>query len=457
MEIDKDVAVELTATGPSRKDFIRTAGIAAAGAAAAVAGVPQVARAASVQVGRDLSPISLTVYRGTVTTGHDWNADIFAKFEKQNPNITVKSLFAPLSTTDEHGLVVSQLAAGSSAVDIYSGDVIWPPEFAAAGWILPIDKYIDDAFRNDLLPGPKLGCTVNGKLYAFPFFTDAGVLYYRTDLLAKYKLSPPQTYMDLITAAQTVTKHEPSVPYGMLWQGAQYEGLFCDICELIWSNGGNILENFTGPKVVVNSPQNQVAVQFMVDTIQKYKIAPLAVTTYKEEDTRHLFQNGKSVFMRNWPYVWTNGNDPKQSSIVGKFQLKTTVKGPSGKVGASCLGGWNMFINAKSNHPDEAAKLALFITSFESQKYLSINAGNSPTRSSVYKDPDVLKKNPWYAHFYDVIRSALPRPVSKYETKISDRFTRQINAALLGQVSVSTALANAQRDIEALVGNSNQP
>jgi multiple sugar transport system substrate-binding protein len=456
METDKDVATSPTTSESSRKDFLRTAGVAVAGAAVATS-VPQVARAASVRVVRDLAPVTVNFWRGTVTTGHDYEGDLITKFEKANPGITVKSLFAPNSTTDQYSLLVSQFAGGTSDIDLIQGDVIWAAAFASAGWLLPVDKYMSAATHADTLPGPLLSCTLNGKLYALPYYTDAGVLYYRTDLLAKYKLQPPKTFADVINASMTVIKHEPSVPYGILWQGKQYEGLFCDVCELIWSNGGNILQNFSGPKVVINSPQNVAAMQWMVDTVQKYKIAPLGVTTYDEDASRHLFQNGKSLFLRNWPYVWALGNDPTQSTIVGKFQLGAIPRGPSGKQGASCLGGWNMMINAKSKNPDAAAKLAVYLTNYDSQKYNSINGGFSPTLASVYKDPDVLKKNPWYAHFFPAIKSALPRPVSKDEAKISDRVTTQIHAALLGQVSVPTALANAQRDVENLMSSNGQP
>jgi multiple sugar transport system substrate-binding protein len=454
MDQEKDsVTSSQPISATSRKDFLKTAGAVAAGAAAVAAGAPAIAQAAvpeRARVVRDLAPITLTVYRGSVTTGHDYELDLFNKFMKQNPNIKIKSLFAPLSTTDEHSLVVAQLSGGSGAVDLYSGDVIWPPEFAAAGWILPVDKWITEEFRADLLPGPKLGTTVNGKMYAFPFFTDSGIFVYRTDLLSKYKLPVPQTWSDVIHAAQTVLAHEKSVPNGVLWQGLQYEGLFCDICELFWGNGGNVLQNFTGPKVVLDSPNNRAALQFMVDAIQKYKIAPLAVTTYKEDDTRHLWEAGKSVFMRNWPYVWALGNKPG-SKVAGKFGIAKVPHGPMGK-SASCLGGWNMMINAKSANPDAAAKLALFLTSFESQKFRSMTQSSSPTRASVYSDPEVLKVNPWYKSFFPVIKSALPRPVSKYETKISDRITRQVHAALLKQIDVATALKNAQKDVEQIVG-----
>ncbi len=450
MDLEQNVAPEQPMSASSRKDFLKAGGAVALGAAALAAGAPTLAEAAKPRVVRDLSPITLTLSRGSVN-GHDWMQDLIDKFTAKNPNIKVKSLFAPQSSTATHDQYVAQLSGGSSAVDLYQVDVIWPPEFAAAGWILPVDKWITGTFRDDLLPGPKLGTTIGGKMYAFPLFTDSGILVYRTDLLAKYKQAPPQTFMDLVKVAQTIMKHEPSVPNGILWQGAQYEGLFCDVCELIWGNGGNILENFTGPKVVIDTPNNRYAVQWMVDTIHKYKIAPLAVTTYMEEDTRHLWENGKSVFMRNWPYVWALGNLPS-SKVHGKFQIKTQVHGPNGKP-AACLGGWNLAINAKSNNPDAAAKLALHLTSYESQKYQSIKASLNPTLASVYHDPDVLKVNPWYKNFFPVVKGALPRPVSKYETKISDRFTRQVHAALLGQISVATALQNAQKDVEEVMGN----
>ncbi len=438
-----------TTTGQSRKDFLKKGGLIVAGSAALAAGAPAIAEAAKPRVTRELATITLTVYRGTVTTGHDYEQDLYNKFEAKNPGIKIKSLFAPLSTTDEHGLVVAQLSGGSSSVDLYSGDIIWPPEFAAAGWILPVDKWITEEFKADLLPGPKLGSTINGKMYAFPFFTDAGIFVYRKDLLAKYKQPIPQTWSDIVRTSLAILPHEPSVPNGILWQGLQYEGLFCDVCELFWGNGGNVLQNFTGPKVILDSPNNRAAVQFMVDAINKYHIAPLAVTTYKEEDTRHLWEQGKSIFMRNWPYVWANGNKPG-SKVAGKFGIAKVPHGPMGQ-SASCLGGWNMMINAKSANPDAAAKLALYLTSFEAQKYRSITQSSSPTRASVYTDPDVLKVNPWYKSFFPVIKSALPRPVSKYETKISDRVTRQVHSALLKQIDVATALKNAQADVEQIV------
>jgi len=455
---DKDVTPVETVNNTSRKGFLKTGGVVALGAAAIAVGTPALAEAAKPYVTRDESTVTLTFSRGSVTTGHDFTQDLLNKFTKQT-GIKVKSLFAPVSSTDTHNLYVAQLSGGSTSVDLYDCDVIWPPQFAAAGWVLPVDKYIPDSFKKDLLPGPLLGTKVNGKIYAFPNRTDSGLLAYRTDLLAKYKFAPPQTWNDIIRISQTIIKHEKGVPYGILWQGAQYEGLFCNICELFWQNGGNVLQNYSGSTVVIDSPNNRAALQFMVDSIHKYNIAPVALSTYKEDDCRHLFEQGKSVFMRNWPYIWgkTASNDPKASKVAGKFKMIPLPHGPSGK-SAGALGGWNYAINAKSKNPDAAVKLALFLTSYESQKFLTINSGTEPTLDSLYHDEAVLNAVPYFKQFYPVVRGALPRPVSKYETQISDRVTKQVNSAIKGQISVAEALKNAQRDVQSIVGGgSNTP
>ena len=132
LEKDEDVTTDPAGAGPNRKEFLRAAGIATAVAAAAVA-APGLARASSVRVVRDLAPVTVTISRGAVTTKDDWMGNVIARFEKANPEIKVKSLFAPQSSTDAHNQYVAQLSGGSSAVDIYQVDVIWPPEFAAAG------------------------------------------------------------------------------------------------------------------------------------------------------------------------------------------------------------------------------------------------------------------------------------------------------------------------------------
>ena len=446
LEKDEDVTTDPAGAGPNRKEFLRAAGIATAGAAAAVA-APGLARASSARVVRDLAPVTVTISRGAVTTKNDWMGNVIARFEKANPEIKVKSLFAPQSSTDAHNQYVAQLSGGSSAVDIYQVDVIWPPEFAAAGWLLPVDKYITDSFKTDLLHGPRLGTTVNGKMYAIPYYTDVGMLFYRTDLLAKYKLAPPQTFADLVAASQTIIKQEKGVPYGVLWQGAQYEGLFCDICELFWGNGGNILENFTGPKVVINSPQNQVALQFMVDTIHRYKIAPLAVTTYTEEETRHLFQNGKSLFLRNWPYVYSLATTDAASKIKGKFAV-APLPGKDGP-GASSLGGHSEAITTYSKYKGTALDFLKFIEESDQQKFFMTQGSLAPVLEGIYTDSALVAKFPYLPTLLTSIQNAVPRPVTPFYPAVTKAIQDNSFAALQGTKTSQQAVTDMDAAIKA--------
>src|SRR5579862_1654459 len=110
MEKDNDALVAPTA-GPSRKNFLRTAGAVAAGAVAA-ASLPEVARAARVGEIRSLAPVTVNFFRGAPTSGPDYEGNLITNFEKANPGIAVKQLFGPLSTTSMYDILISQLAAG---------------------------------------------------------------------------------------------------------------------------------------------------------------------------------------------------------------------------------------------------------------------------------------------------------------------------------------------------------
>ncbi|MBE3556375.1 MAG: extracellular solute-binding protein [Firmicutes bacterium] len=153
---------------------------------------------------------------------------------------------APPSTDDYHSMAVRQLQAKSPEVDVYAIDVIWVPEFAAAGWVKDLTDKLSP-MKGDYLEGPMNAVTYQGKMYAAPYRTDTGVLYYRSDLVS----APPKTWTDLENDAKAGMAK--GVANGFVWQGKQYKGLICDFLEFVWSNGGDVLD--ADGKVVVNQPQ----------------------------------------------------------------------------------------------------------------------------------------------------------------------------------------------------------
>jgi len=213
-----------------------------------------------------------------------------ARFMAENPGIKVEQRVTPDAADQKHQLYVQWLNAGASDPDILQLDVIWTPEFAAAGWILPLDEFRPDTA--DFFPSTIAANRWQDSLYALPWFIDVGMLYWRTDLMTE----PPATFEDLVREARRA-KQQPGIRYGFVWQGARYEGLITTFLEYLGAYGGRILD---GGRVVVSSDAGRRALTEMLDEIYGDGIVPSAVLTWHEEETRFAFQNGELQVAGSW-------------------------------------------------------------------------------------------------------------------------------------------------------------
>jgi multiple sugar transport system substrate-binding protein len=368
------------------------------------------------------------------------------RFEVEHPGITVRDETLPASTDAQHQYYAINLEAGSSDFDVLSMDVIWVPEFARAGWLRDVGHLLAPSERSAFFPGPMQAVTVQGGTYAVPWYIDAGVLYYRKDLLRKHHLPVPVTWDELVKTAQVVMRQEPGL-YGFLWQGKQYEGLICNALEYIWSNGGEVLE---GTRPVLDSAADIEAISFMRDLISVYHVTPEFVTNSIEEPTRQLFGNGKALFLRNWPYAW-NIFEKEGSTVKGKVGIAMLPTFP-GHQSASTLGGWQLGVNRYSRHAEEAEKLVQFLTSPAAQKTLALAIGYKPTRKSLYKDQDLLREQPFIASLFGIFLHARPRPVTPYYMMMTQVMQPEISAAVTGIRPPAAALASAQRQVLHILG-----
>jgi len=367
-------------------------------------------------------------------------------FEQQNPGITVVDETLPSSTDEQHQFYIINLEGSSADFDVLSMDVIWIPEFARAGWLRDISHLMPLQERGKFFPGPMQAVTYRDRVYAIPWYTDAGVLFYRKDILKKHGFSPPKTWQELVATARAVIDKEPGL-YGFIWQGKQYEGLICNVLEYFWSNGGEVLKN---ELPVINSPENIEALRFMRDLLVTYSITPPLVTTAIEEPTRHIFGNGRALFMRNWPYAW-NIFEQEGSPVRGRVGVAPLPSFP-GKTSASTLGGWQLGVNRYSRNPEAAEKLILFLTSPTVQKTLARTIGYKPTRTSLYRDQDLVREQPFITGLHDIFMQARPRPVSPYYMMITQVMQPEFSAALAGIKTPEEALNAAQKQIEHILG-----
>jgi multiple sugar transport system substrate-binding protein len=376
----------------------------------------------------------ITWYVGTDVT--DANKTLVQMFHSRQSRIRVNWQEQGPSTSEQHDKYVSILAAKDPSIDVLALDIPFVPEFASAQWLTPLDDLFDKAELNkNFFSGPLKGATYGGKLWAVPWFNNAALLFYRKDLLDAAGVRPPTTYDELVRAATKLKT--PDMEAGFTWQGFQYEGCAVDFFEYLWGHGG---EFFTDKgEVVVDRAPGHKALQFMVDMIHTYKITPIAVTTWKENEARSVFVEGKAVFERGWIGDYRIANS-EGSKIIGKVGI-TPLPATPGRKGQSVLGTWNLAISRFSKHPKEAAEFIKFMTSAEAMKVLYQKAGRIPPRQAVFADADIRKQYPYIDALKPVFEQARPRPVRPDYGQISaEAIQPNLAAALTRQKTVPAAL-----------------
>jgi len=373
--------------------------------------------------------------------------ELLQDFERQ-AGIRVELMRQPSDTDQRRQGLVIALNAGKADPDVFLMDVGWLGLFVASDWLAPLEDDVEAApFFQRVI---KMVDRHQGQLMALPVYLDAGILYYRRDLLERFQLpGPPGTWGELLSQALTVQramrKTNPRF-YGFVWQGAQYEGLICNFMEFSGSRGGFRQQ---GAGLQIDVVANQTALTFMRDLIRQYRISPPnTYTEMKEEQVRLYFQAGNALFERNWPYAWAlhQRPDSKVKDQIGMAPLPA----PPGGERVSTLGGWHIGLSRFSDHKRQALKFIRFVTSYDTQKKIMSRMGWNPGREDLYNDPDVLKRAPHYRELKDVFQYAQPRPLLPYYTQISAIAQRHINSVLADRKSAGQALSEAQGEIDAL-------
>jgi trehalose/maltose transport system substrate-binding protein len=369
---------------------------------------------------------------------------------KQTGN-EVKIVATPNSSTERFALYQQILASHSSDIDILQIDVVWPGTLAPH--LVDLSQYISKDTTQQYFPSLIANDTVAGKLVALPWFNNAGVLYYRKDLLQKYGEKPPTTWKQLTDIARRIQDAERSAGntrmVGFVFQAKGYEGLTCDALEWIDSFGGGTIIDADG-KVTVDNPQAVVALQMAKSWIGD--IAPRGVLNYDEEQSRGVFQSGNAVFMRNWPYAWNLGN-AADSPIRGKIGVIAVPAGGTNGHQTGVLGGWQLAVSKYSQHPELAADLVRYLTSYAEQKRRAIKGSYNPAIPALFRDHDVLAAVPFFGTLYPTFEHAVARPSriagAKY-ARVSAEFYYTVHDVLSGKIAAAPALASLQKKLTRL-------
>ncbi|HET8743676.1 MAG TPA: ABC transporter substrate-binding protein [Gaiella sp.] len=390
---------------------------------------------------------SITFIGDSVGGSHNRDLALAKQFTKDT-GIKVKVVPHPAASDASYSQLARVFSSKSSSFDVAMIDVVWPGAFAP--YLVDLKPKLGQASKQHA-QGIVQNDTIDGKLVAMPWFGDFGILYYRTDLLKKYGYKgPPKTWTQLFAMAKKIQDGEqasnPSFS-GFVFQGNSYEGLTCDALEWYKSSGaGGFIDN---GKVTINNPRGaKVLDQFRA---QIGKTTPRDVTTYQEGEAHTAFVGGNAAFMRNWPYAYSIAADPKESKVVGKFNV-TVLPHTGANPSVGTVGGWQLAVNKYSKHVDASIEFVRYMTSAPVQKFNAITNTNVPTIPAVARDKAVVKANPYLKpEIANVMR--VTRPASSLKTHYNEgskAIYQGINQILNGKPA-SSVLPGIQSQLERIL------
>jgi multiple sugar transport system substrate-binding protein len=370
--------------------------------------------------------------------------------------------------TMEHSQMLAAAQAGDASYDIYNLDNESVSEFAAGSYIRSLQNILPEG---GFLPQPLASSRdASGRLYAAPFTTDVGLLYYRSDLV--HDVSTLTSFWKVLQKAQLVLGDQPAkspITVGYAGQFAEYEGLTVNLLEIINGEAPDAI----GPDGAIQNPTavTEVLQQLVGEIGPGQPIPSSEVSGYTELQAYQEFASGHAVFMRNWPIEYNLLTAPQSGSTLAAKNVGV-VPFPFHSV----LGGQDLAISTSSAHPAEALKIIEFLTSPQAERCLFAVGGFPATRSNAYAADSQLPTGYQVAGEPAVtghplcgtttgrqlnigptilkgIANAVPRPVTPYYTEFStivqDQVWPLLRAGSQGWNTIDGAVDTLTTDIKA--------
>jgi sorbitol/mannitol transport system substrate-binding protein len=377
-------------------------------------------------------------------------------FNAKHPDITVEWV-----TLEENVLrqnVTTDIATGGGQYDVLTIGTYEVPIWGKQGWLVSLNDLPADYDIDDLLPAIRGGLTVDGNLFASPFYGESSMVMYRTDLMEAAGMTMPEapTWADIEKAAAAMTNKDAGI-YGICLRG-----------KAGWGENGAFLTAMSnsfgarwfdeGWKPQFDQPEWKATLDFYLNLMNNYGPPGASNNGFNENLT--LFQQGKCGMWIDATVAASFVTDPKNSTVADKVGFALAPDNGLGKRG-NWLWAWSLAIPASSQN-QEAAKT--FINWATNKDYLALVASkegwaNVPpgTRTSLYANPEYAAV-PFAKMTLDSINSADPNnPTVKPVPYVGVQFVaipefqgigtavgQEFSAALAGQQTADEALAKAQ-------------
>ncbi|HWM02542.1 MAG TPA: extracellular solute-binding protein [Actinophytocola sp.] len=360
----------------------------------------------------------------TILSGRDQSggqrAALVAQWNLQNPNPNRKARIVELPPNADaqraEMLARAQSGAGNG-VDVYNLDVTWTAEFAEAGYLRQLDEaaLTRDQFLAGFLKGPLRTCRYprtegpdgsdTGPLWALPFNADVGLLYYNKQLLGS---APEPTTWDEV--AELASKAKQDGATGYIGQYGDYEGLAVTAQELVWSAGGELIDD--EGRVMPDAEDFESGLQRL------QAISPSKDRPFDEAASTRQFREGRTLFMRNWPIAYRDLYADKEKDPPA-FEVIALPEN------SGALGGQNLAVSASTSRYQDAVDLIKFLTDDARQTTLYRDGGLPATRTAAYNDDKRLTEI-----LPGALENAHPRPTLPHYATLSESFRTTVTGFL---------------------------
>jgi len=348
--------------------------------------------------------------------------------------------------------IVLSALSGKGGYDVVAMDNFFITELAKAGWLVDVKNMIPENYRKGMITSVVInGFAVDEGIYGLgSWWSGCKTMFYNARILKNAGIAEPaKTWSEFLDQAQKI-KEAGLVSYPIIWTWDSDADLVIDYIIITWTMGGKFFDKNHRPIFDKGKPVK--ALQFMMDTLYKYRISDPASLTSSQGDTSRVFNQGRVAFIVNYPFAWTNSNNPQYSRIVGEARAML-IPGTKAVRSATInsIMGWSIMTN--SENKDVAWDFILFLTSKKNMKRFTLLSGDPPIWRDLYTDPDILRKQPMmpiYGQQQEYGRNYPPETAANRQEWI-EMMIEQLQKALTREVSPKQALQQAVELTEKII------
>lgn len=361
------------------------------------------------------------------------------RFMAEYPHIRVKVRQIPFESYDTQVLLSVK---GGHPPDVGRVNHSTLRMWAGAGYLRPLDDFVKRTpiiVADDYWPGFWNICTMGDRLFALPLGTDCRILAYNVKLFKQAGLEPPETWAELLHAAQTINRPSDKV-YGIAFPASnEWSASYDAVGNFLIANDGQVINDTGTQAVIADDPRAREAFRFICELAVKHKVTPPGIANMSGDVIDALFVDDRLGMMVTGPWVMGNMERMRpEFKWPTHYGMVVIPAAPGTGHSGSSQGGWLIGAFTGSKHPDEALQLLEFMSRPESLATMSAVENLPPRKAAVGLDPF---RDPFYKVFFEQLPYARPPlPVVPQLPNIARAIQRAYQQVVAGGSDVDEAI-----------------